>query len=284
MKQLRRPGKSVTDILEILKSDNISANTTLDIDSTNQILTERETLYATKVLDSTLFEIDRIQTISPRVNKGKIIKYYEYRLLNKPNGRKFYEEVLLSSPHNICPYCNVRIVKTVDHFLPKSEYPSYSITPINLVPSCRDCNTEKKIAYPTCSDDQTFHPYFDVVNDEKWIAAGLMQIEPLSFQFKVIKLDSWSNIKFNRAKSHFLAYNINQLFSNEADRELRGMQAQFRNLYFKNPNLLKEHIEDTFNTCRIGLGILDWKTIMYHELLNNDWFLNGCPGNTFFSS
>src|SRR5690606_22514663 len=109
-----------------------------------------------------------------------------------------------------------------DHFLPKSEYPSYSITPTNLIPSCRDCNTDKKQSYPTGSNDQTFHPYFDEVDNECWIKAELRKTEPLSFQYKVIRPVDWIDSKFQRAHSHFNGYNINQLFSNEANRELTG--------------------------------------------------------------
>ncbi len=282
MKKLNRPKESVVDILTLIKSDGVSANTELDIDSSVQVLTERETLYEEKVADNTLFEIPREQNISPRVNKTKIISYYEYRLLQRPNGRKFYDELVLSAPYNICPYCTIHIVKTLDHFLPKSEYPSYSITPINLVPCCRDCNTEKKINFPNSTSDQTFHPYFDTVDTDRWLRAQLMTTTPLSFQYSVVQPEHWDENKYNRASAHFLSYNINQLFSNEANRELRGMQSHLKNLFFKDSNLLKEHIEETFNTCSINLGVLDWKTLMYYELLTNTWFLEGCEGNTFF--
>jgi hypothetical protein len=282
MKQIIRPTKTVTDVLEILKSDNVRQNTILDINSTIQILEDRETLYGNKVSDNTLFEIPREQNISPRVDKDKMISYYEYRLLEKSNGRIFYDEIILSSPHNICPYCTIKIVKTVDHFLPKSQYPSYSITPDNLVPSCRDCNTDKKISYPINSDDQTFHPYFDVVDNECWIKADLMSTEPLSFQYKVVRLDNWNDNKFNRATTHFNSYDINQLFSNEGNRELRGMQHNFKDLYSKDRDLLKAHLEETYLSCLNGLGLLDWKTLMYKELSTNEWFLNGCLGIDFF--
>lgn len=98
MKQIIRPTKTVTDVLEILKSDNVRPNTILDINSIIQTLEDREAIYGIKVTDNTVFEIPRVQNISPRVDKDKMISYYEYRLLEKPNGRKFYDEIILSSP------------------------------------------------------------------------------------------------------------------------------------------------------------------------------------------
>lgn len=283
MKQINRPTKNVVDILNILRTDTVRNSALLDFDSVVDILTERESLFVEKVADNSLFEVAREQVISARVDRDKMISYYEYRILNKPNGRIFYDELILSAPQNICPYCSIRTVKTIDHFLPKSEYPSYSITPSNLVPSCRDCNTDKRISYPTNSNDQTFHPYFDKVDVECWIKAELRQSEPLSFQYIVIRPVGWDDIKLARANSHFEGYNINELFSNEANRELRGMQYLFKDLHLKDRDLLKTHLQDTFNSCLNGLGPIDWKTLMYQELSANEWFLEGCLGNNFFN-
>ncbi|MGC4234550.1 MAG: hypothetical protein QM594_16330 [Niabella sp.] len=286
MKRLNRPAKSVVDVLNILKTDTSQKSVFLDIDSIVGILSDRENLYIEKVEDNTLFQIPHEQNIfSSRVNKAKLTSYYKYRLANTKmaNGRKFYDEIILSAPQNTCPYCTIRTVKTIDHFLPKGEYPSYSITPANLVPSCTDCNIGKKTSYPTSQDNQTFHPYFDKVDDECWIKAVLKQTEPLSFQYEVIRPAGWDNNKLNRALSHFIGYNINQLFSNEAGRELRGMQHLLKDLFSKDRNILKAHLDDTYNSCLNGLGTLDWKTLMYLELSTNNWFLDGCMGVNFFN-
>lgn len=284
MKHLSRPIQKVADILDILISDAPQNNSFFsDIDSIINTLTERETLYIEKVDNNTLFEITRDQNISPRVNKDDMIRYYDYRILQKPNGRIYYDGLILSAPHNICPYCTIRAVKTVDHFLPKSKYPSYSITPVNLVPCCRDCNTNKKISYPTNSIDQTFHPYFDNLDTECWIKAELRQTDPLSFQYFVIRPNNWDENKKERANFHFDSYSINELFSNEANRELRGMQNCFKKLYSQNINLLRLHIEETYISCLDGHGLNDWKTLMYKELSTNEWFLTGCDENSFFN-
>lgn len=283
MKNIAKPDKTVVDVLEILKSDTTRKSSIEDIDSVKDILKVREDLFETKVHNNTLFEIQRVKTISARVDKHKMISFYEYRLLKKTNGRAIYDEIIISAPYDICPYCTVGIVKTVDHFLPKSEYPSYSITPINLVPCCRDCNTDKKISYPTNSDDQTFHPYFDKVDNKCWIKAELMQSEPICFKYFVIKPTDWDENLNKRASTHFESYNLNQIFSNEANRELRSMQSNFKRLLADDISQLKLHLEQTYQSCLIGLGILDWKTLMYQELSTNEWFLNGCLGTNFFN-
>jgi 5-methylcytosine-specific restriction endonuclease McrA len=282
MRKLARPTETVADVIALLRSETPRAGVHQDLDEALPVLTARETIYNQNIEDNTAFQIPRDSTISARVEKKKMVDYYEYRLRDNPRGGDYYDKLLQSIPGNTCPYCTIKEVKTIDHFLPKSEYPSYSVTPNNLVPSCTDCNIDKKISYPTSADDQTFHPYFDKVDNICWIKAELIQNEPLSFQFSVIQPADWNENKFNRATAHFIGYNINQLFCNGANRDLRGAQYQLKNLFLKDRDSLRSHLEDTYISNRNGLGILDWKTLMYQELSTNAWFLNGCPGNNYF--
>lgn len=283
MKPISKPVKKVVDILEILKGDTTRHSVVLDMDSVAAVLMQRETLYENKVVNAALFEILKEQYFSARVDSDKMISYYTYRLLEKPRGRALYDEIFLSAPNDICPYCTINAVKTLDHFLPKSEYPSYAVTPVNLIPSCSDCNTGKKTAWPTCSNDQTFHPYFDKVDDVCWITANLIQSEPLSFQYDVIRPAAWDDVKFDRAKTHFKNYNLNRLFSIAANRELTSMRQNFKRMRSQHRAVLKINLEETYNSSLTGLGIMDWKTIMYQELSTNDWFLDGCAGTNFFN-
>src|SRR6266446_4463738 len=57
------------------------------------------------------------------------------------------------------------------HHLPKSRYPDLSVSPINLVPCCMDCNTNKRAIFPTSGQEETLHPYYDNFEGEKWLQA-----------------------------------------------------------------------------------------------------------------
>lgn len=74
----------------------------------------------------------------------------------------------------VCPYCNRQYITPVytkggkiradlDHFLPKSEYPYFSMSLQNLVPSCKFCNSSVKGA-----DEYGFellNPYSDPIDE-----------------------------------------------------------------------------------------------------------------------
>lgn len=42
-----------------------------------------------------------------------------------------------------CPICGIGQASTLDHYLAKTIYPTYAVTPYNLVPVCKDCNFAK---------------------------------------------------------------------------------------------------------------------------------------------
>lgn len=283
MKSISRPAETVDYILDVFISDSVNKSTKDQIDTNRSTLTHLENEYITKVQDNSLFEILRGIPASLSVTKESLVSYYDNRMLKRPNARIFYDWLILSAPFNICPYCNVKTVKTIDHFLPKSEYPYLSVTPVNLVPSCRDCNTEKMINYPTNKETQTFHPYFDIVDTEPWIVAELIIGEPLSFSYKVSRLAHWDDNKFSRSVNHFNAYNINEIFANEANRELRTRQLNLKNHLQRSRDELRHHLEETYLGCLNSVGMLDWQTIMYKSLMDNDYFLDGCVGNSYFN-
>ena len=59
-------------------------------------------------------------------------------------GRKYYDKIKAIPKYSKCPFCGVGIVSTLDHYLPKTKYPTYALTPVNLIACCADCNKNKK--------------------------------------------------------------------------------------------------------------------------------------------
>jgi 5-methylcytosine-specific restriction endonuclease McrA len=65
-----------------------------------------------------------------------------------------------------CPLCGeVGRPRTLDHCLPKTTYPEFSIHLLNLVPACDWCQGEKLMDYKNAAGERSFlHPYYDEVN------------------------------------------------------------------------------------------------------------------------
>lgn len=97
-------------------------------------------------------ESDSSESNSSALNDLGKYFYENEGILSKVGVKRIYldDEEFLSKYRQsmvgkLCPYCGEKItVVEIDHFLPKSKYPLFSIYSQNLVPSCIECNKEKK--------------------------------------------------------------------------------------------------------------------------------------------
>lgn len=97
-----------------------------------------------KMLGNDNLEELRIHPLSMSDNKAEALRgIYSYR------AKKFKELKLelTTTPEgrvsNLCPYCQLEKVGTLDHILPKTPFPEYSSMPWNLIPCCSTCNSKK---------------------------------------------------------------------------------------------------------------------------------------------
>lgn len=115
--------------------------------------------YDLKANASELYTIAAHTKVTANVSTEDMVYLYEGKLLKE--GRNYYDALLTSAPHDTCPFCSQRKVKSLDHYLPKARYPSFSITPMNLVPCCTDCNKDKDTEDANLEEEQLIHPYYD---------------------------------------------------------------------------------------------------------------------------
>ena len=272
MKAIPKPLVKVREVfLDCISTvDNIAlkANLTACVDT----LEAGEVDFETRFSAFEIYQIPQNLTILGPIGKKDMKIVYDYRMVRTGMpGNKYYNQLKSGASFNKCPLCSVRRVDTLDHYLPKSKYPIYSVTPINLIPACMPCNKGKSIVFPTTSEEQTLHPYYDNVETERWVKAVVLRSNPVSFEYIVDVPEGWADILKGRAKNHFESFKLNELFSSHANEELRGAKKQLANLYNDDPQLLENHLNEAYNS-RLDLGINSWQAGMYYALLNDEWF------------
>ncbi|WP_306391584.1 HNH endonuclease [Telluria beijingensis] len=80
-------------------------------------------------------------------------------------GRKlkdlsYIAEIRSELSPDVCPMCGSFAFGQVDHLIPKTLYPEFSLFSHNLVPAC-GCNQSKSSSYMNASGARIFHPYYD---------------------------------------------------------------------------------------------------------------------------
>lgn len=251
---LNKPSMCLKDVVEKIKNNNKSD---LNNSALMHLLNKKTFNELLNYEQKYLKEQDHYNLIKPisRIDNLTIndsINLYSNRF------KKVREEFLSSYYLIDCPICGREEFKTnIDHVLPKSKYVQYSITPINLVPMCSDCNKEK-------GDDSkvSFHPYFEDYSN----------LNGLKFNIKFgTKLEIellYSKSSKNNLKKYMMAYGMDSKIKRESKKELLKI-----NNYLKinNSYVHFDDLEKCINQLKIYSYVhnVKWKLIFFDYLLDN---------------
>ncbi len=74
-----------------------------------------------------------------------------------------------------CQYCGINLNKSIDHFFPKEIYPLLSAATINLIPCCKDCNTNKSTrVYDSAGVREFINFYYDDFLDIEFLKCSII--------------------------------------------------------------------------------------------------------------
>ena len=201
--------------------------------------------------------------------------YTDYMVGASGPSRNIYDK-LLAAAGGLCPFCGgLGQVWTLDHYLPKANFPAYSVHPSNLVPCCRDCNSGKNASFGSVTHEQTLHPYLDKSHffDERWIIAKVFKESPILLQFECAPPSHWSASDIGRAHSHFEGYKLAYRFSLQAGGEVPTvMEFRASSLRKLTPEDFQRFLLDNANRRHSVLN--GWSRTMYTALADTDWFLH----------
>lgn len=87
---------------------------------------------------------------------------FESAYSNKPivAGLSWISELYINGL-NSCPFCGGDGARTIEHYLPQTSYPEFSVYSLNLLPSCGSCNSKRNSLNAHGAIVSPLHPYFD---------------------------------------------------------------------------------------------------------------------------
>ena len=167
--------------------------------------------------------IEDFQTSSlpANVTADDLVNVYKQKFAKeKTPGREYYNQLLASTQCGICPICGSSLATTLDHYLPKSKFPTLAVTPSNLIPCCSDCNKNKGSNTDTHSGGLPLHIYFDDprLTKEIWLYADVSEAYVISFYVQC-PLD-WEHDLQSRVRKHFSLYGLEKTYCKLAGNEL----------------------------------------------------------------
>ncbi|WP_409025768.1 HNH endonuclease [Gallibacterium anatis] len=171
------------------------------------------------------------EIISGNLKNEHMVKLYEYCLVDCRCGG-IYDTIINLAVK--CPFCGgIGKPSQIDHFLPKNRYGHFSVLPENLIPICKDCNTEyKKEFFPIQKNEQLIHPYLDdsSIFEDRWLYAKYIDdnSEFGSVEYYVEPPEYWSSDKKGKVIFHFKKFNLSQRFSEFATGNLADLLTQMK--------------------------------------------------------
>ncbi|MBA5605377.1 HNH endonuclease [Duganella sp. FT3S] len=211
------------------------------------------------------------------LKKSELMKFYDTYFVPEDKPTRAIYDYLLNSAKEKCPFCGgIGTPRNLDHFLPKSQFPQFSIYPRNLVPSCRDCNMDgNPIGFSETAEDQIIQPYLD--DDrfflEQWIHAsyskGVYDPTPGNFTYFTKPPAHWCDIDKKRVEKHFVEFNIAQRYSTKAAEHL-GIALGQLNYFIKKTGVRDDDfIRDFFKSSADAASFPNhWQKGMYQALID----------------
>lgn len=207
-------------------------------------------------------------TLPDDVSKDELSLVYTQKFAAQDSpGRKYYNAIKEQAPRGICPICGIRMVNTLDHYLPKSKVPTLAVTPNNLIPSCRDCNTDKRADMSLEPSNTPVHIYCDDIPNEPWLYVKLD--DKLEAMYYIACPESWDSDLRSRLENHLNCYKLHSLYSSHAAQEIADKISMWETLVTAGGlEQLYLIIEAECKSIELN-DINSWKAALYRGLKSN---------------
>lgn len=176
---------------------------------------------------------------------------------------------ILQNPSNqtdTCAYCGVGLARQIDHYLPKSDYPEYSVLAANLVPVCSDCNWFKGEEQAPV-DSRFPHPYFDYAVLASYVKASVTWSDSKSLvSFSLDRPAEMSQQQFDGIAALFSTLKLERRYIREGVLEIEAQGFQDLAGIPAMRETLTRTAERTYERLLGTLGPNHWRTALYRGL------------------
>lgn len=270
MRKINRPQDSVEEVFKTCIGNYQDLALKGRLESVVPVIVKATKEFEEKVQQTESHTIATQEVVGEVVLSKEMVAVYDGKFAAaKGPGRSYYDKYLAAPVNGRCPLCGIGFVSTLDHYLPKAQYPALAVTPTNLIPACRDCNLGKKKSFiPQMAEEEPLHPYFDDVEKDIWLKVDLnLQSDHLVPTYSVVKPEGWDDVLFQRTKCHMELYGLCRLYAIHASEEIAARKMSWLMIYRKcGEGILAEQLQDEANS-RERTFLNSWQAALYRALV-----------------
>lgn len=223
-----------------------------------------------------LHEFVREAVVGGVVSTAEMEAVYTQRMVPKTApGRAAYDKLMSLAQSGKCPLCAQRDASTLDHHLPKAHYPVLAVTPLNLVPSCKDCNKAKLANLPANASEETLHPYFDDIDGDRWLFASVQATRPASLRYFVDPPDHWDAVLAARVLLHFETLGLGELYAAQGADELLNIRHQLGAIHDTGGAATVRNELLSRAASAHAVRVNGWRASAFEAFAESAWFCGG---------
>lgn len=276
MRSLPRPLEDVDDFFQLCVSRIKNQDLKQRLHAARPVVVAAAADFVAKATATQLHQLRPHVGAGPTVSTLEMVAVYTGRMAKAGQpGRAVYDRLRLAPADGLCPLCGQRPVDSLDHHLPKQQFPALAVVPANLVPACFACNKLKETYVPASAQQETFHPYFDDVSRETWLVATVLPTQPAAVMFAAQPPAVWPALLQQRATHHLRRFELGALYTAQAAVELTNIRFSLGEVYAAGgAGGVQEHLDREARSRRHHC-LNSWQTALYTALAADCWYCGG---------
>jgi hypothetical protein len=212
------------------------------------------------------FEANALSTLNANASlavlKEDLLSLYSYQNSTIRGVRNSIRERQDVTIQTTCQNCTINSVNSMDHVLPKSNFPEFVVNPLNLFPSCTECNGYKLTAYGQGGNPLFLNLYTDTLPTIQYLFVDVHFRGPQDLLFSFYLNNANGAIpanEFSLIESHYKKLHLLQRFHDSAKELVKSLDVSIAGYL---PHLPINEI------IRIANGIIDGEKVAYGQ---NNW-------------
>ncbi len=215
-------------------------------------------LHAARPMVSRRFRAYR--TYAPRFERFRAITIYHPATKNAllqcyGAGNTAYDELFAAiqlafeqAGQMHCPYCGLCAAGSIDHYLPKHQFPELAVCHWNMILACMDCNIRfKRTQWREAGKRVYLHPYFDNIDETRAYLHAAIDIRNNvpAVKYSVVMPPGGDPEFYNHYERHCRGLKLFKRFAHEATLKLDDMRTDIQVL---TPNGRPQTLQHKFDS------------------------------------
>jgi hypothetical protein len=201
-----------------------------------------------------------------------------YELMSSTGSMSELRDVLMAlAPHGRCAMCGLGESGTLDHYLPRTAFPEFSIFALNLVPTCDPCNRKKGTKFDALPDRQFLHAFFHPLPNLPLLLAVVDGLRPISIDYQIADVQGADPNITARLRYQFGELGLRDRFRRVAVGEISDRRVALENYYGPDHDAagVRFYLDREAVSLVAQLGLNHWKSALFSALAGSDDFCAG---------